>query len=249
MRLTEGCAHGRSPPGFRPGKRLTFLLVQESKQRTRPRFRRPACGRVPCAARNAGPAQNSLRSLRSLRSDSWAELDGRACVPHAARRFCAARHLHRGSSQQPNTEQPGLQRLRRFPATGCLDFGCSAAGCSAVGCSPFVAAEQHSVLGRARSAHQLLDQGGRPNGVSTANAVRSALQPQDASSAGNPRPQAGDSGAGACSLPTFLHEQESRSAAGTKSRRALRRGSSSCRSNRKKGAQCMPRLQHHTAGR
>ncbi len=204
-----------SPPGFRPGRRLTFLLVQESKQRTRPRFRRPACGRVPCAARNVGPAQNSLRSLRSLRSDSWAESVERACVPHAARRFCAARHLHRGSSQQPDTEQPGLQPSRRFPAAGCLDFGCSA-----VGCSPFVAAEQHSGLGRARSAHQLLAQGGRPNGVSAANAVRSALQPQDVSSAGNPRPQAGDSGAGACSLPTFLHEQESRSAAGTKSRRA-----------------------------
>jgi len=194
-----------SPPGFRPGRRLTFLLVQESKQRTRPRFRCPACGRVPCAARNAGPAQNSLRSLRSLRSDSWAESAGWACVPHAARRSCAARHLHRGSSQQPNTEQPGLPPSRRFPA---------------VGCSPFVAAEQHSGLGRARSAHPPLDQGGRPNGESEANAARSALQPQGASSAGNPRPQAGDSGAGACSLPTFLHEQESRSAAGRNSRRA-----------------------------
>ncbi len=213
--LLSSFAHRESPPGFRPGRRLTFLLVQESKQRTRPRFRCPACGWVPCAARNAGPAQNSLRSRCSLRSDSWAELDGRACVPHAARRFCAARHLHRGSSQQPNTEQPGLPPSRRFPAVGCLDFGCSAAGCS-----PFVAAEQHSGLGRARSALQLLDQGGRPNGESEANAVRSALQPQDASSAGNPRPQAGDSGAGACSLPTFLHEQESRSAAGTNSRRA-----------------------------
>ena len=85
-----------------------------------------------------------------------------------------------------------------------------AAGCSAVGCSPFGAAEQHSGLGRARSAHPLLAQGGRSNGESAANAVRSALQPQDASSAGNPRPQAGDSGAGACSFLSCTSKKGSR---------------------------------------
>jgi hypothetical protein len=60
-------------PGVRPGGRLTFFCFAKRKSAKK---RRPHCAcpsaalRATCGARAAGLPQNSLRSLRSLRSDS-----------------------------------------------------------------------------------------------------------------------------------------------------------------------------------
>ena len=191
------CAHRETPPGFRPGGRPTFFASPKKvgKER-RPPLRCPwpaAMGPLRCSVPGAG-GPNSLRSRSSLRSDMRAEPEVDRALRALAPGPCASRQLQ-GGPQQPTAEQPVLPPVRRFLAVGN----------SAVGCSPSVAAEQRSGLGRARSALPLLDQGGRSNGESAANAVRSALPPQAVSSTGHPRPQAGDSAVGACSLPTFLH--------------------------------------------
>ena len=81
-----------SPPGFRPGSRPTFGLTQ-SRQKVKP-ARALALSlrlRVPCAAQNAGAAQNSRRSLRSLCSNKLRESVHESRLRREPLRSCAAR--------------------------------------------------------------------------------------------------------------------------------------------------------------
>ena len=106
-----------------------------------------------------------------------------------------------------------LRAVSRLLAVWLLAVGCSAAG-------PVERREAQG-LGTAHEVRvQHLTRRGRANGESAANAVRSAPRPQDRASQGTPT---GGRGAevGLCSLPTFLHKQESRSPAGVTSRRGL----------------------------
>jgi len=205
---------GHHPAGMSPRQATYFLcFAKESRQRKATPAPQPLLRRGPlrCSEPGAGGAERTaFASLSPFERPRRARSESRtACAGPSLLRFSAA-------PRGPHTQQPTAKYRTARVAT----VGAPFPGCWLSGCSPSEAAEQRSGLGRARSALPLLDQGGRSNGESEANAVRSALQPQDASSAGNPRPQAGDSGVGACSLPTFLHEQESRSAAGRNSRRA-----------------------------
>ena len=188
-------------PAGSSARQPTYFLcfAKESRQRKATPAPLPLLRRGPCDARSLGPAaRNALRSLRSLRLNGRAESDVERALRALAPGSCASRQLQGGptpNSQQPITEQPAsLHPARRFPAVGCL----------AVGCSPSEAAEQRSGLGRARSALPLLDQGGRSNGESAANEVRSALQPQAVSSAGNARPSGRGQRSGRVFFASFL---------------------------------------------
>ena len=72
-------------PGIRPGGRVTFFVSPKKVTKER----RPHCAcpsaslRATCGARVAGPPQNSLRSLRSLRSNSCGESDHEHACPSA----------------------------------------------------------------------------------------------------------------------------------------------------------------------
>ena len=86
-RALDSCiAVDSSPePGIRPGGRVTFFVSPKKVTKER----RPHCAcpsaslRATCGARVAGPPQNSLRSLRSLRSDSCGESDDEHACPSA----------------------------------------------------------------------------------------------------------------------------------------------------------------------
>ena len=86
---------------------------------------------VPCDARNPRPAQNSLRSLHSLRSDSCAESAVDAGFARASG-TCASRLLQRGTPKQPT---PTTNSQARSPAATGLFIH-----------PPFSAAEEHSGL-------------------------------------------------------------------------------------------------------
>ena len=87
--------------------------------RARPRRSARCASQLPCAARSRGPPQNSLRSLRSLRSDSCGKSDRRA---RAAARWprllrCSAPPTHAGRAPDPGfcssrDSRPEAQRLR-----------------------------------------------------------------------------------------------------------------------------------------
>ena len=62
------------PAGSRPGGRVpSFVSPKEGTKKRRPRPRRSACSGLLCGARTLALAQNSLRALRALRSDSCAK--------------------------------------------------------------------------------------------------------------------------------------------------------------------------------
>ncbi len=104
-RVTDCWPPGEAQPGFRPGGRPTFLRAQESRQRKRPCSVAPSLREgVPCDARSPRPAQNSLRSLRSLRSNSCAESVHEASFARASG-SCASRLLQRGT-RDSQTRQP-----------------------------------------------------------------------------------------------------------------------------------------------
>ena len=105
-----------------------FLLSCQKEPKARTRLQRPFG--VPCAARKPRPAQNSLRSLRSFRSNSWAESEVVAgSRPRLVLLCCSA--LQDGATvKQPNSQQPTAGKRRAGGRTGL--FGCwlLAAGCS-----------------------------------------------------------------------------------------------------------------------
>ena len=107
----------------------------ESGQRVAPVPSPLAALGVPCDARNPRPAQNSLRSLCSLRSDSCAEsvIDARCARASGS---CASRLLQRGMKEQPIS--PSAKRPAR-----------SVRG---IPLAPLSAAEQRKDL-RARAQH------------------------------------------------------------------------------------------------
>jgi hypothetical protein len=198
----------RPMPGVRPGGRPTSLGVQRSRQERRPE---KAALRVPCAARPTRPAQNSLRSLRSLWSNSCAESDVEARCARASS-GCAARRLLRGSSLTAETANSPMQQ----PAiAGCVfDIGYLGA--------PLLN-RREAQKPRARAQHasrtdsrRLFERSER----SERSEFGAALGFEHRR--GPARLRVGGF-AGALSLPTFLCAQESRSPAGAKSRHHSRR--------------------------
>lgn len=103
----------------------------ESRQRVAPVPSPLAARGVPCDARSPRPAQNSLRSLRSLRSDSCAESVDEAGFARASG-SCASRLLQRGVKEQPNHQQPTAKPDSRLAL--------------AVRCGPFSTAEERKAL-------------------------------------------------------------------------------------------------------
>src|SRR5512137_448496 len=89
-----------------PAGAYFLCLAKESRQR-KSRLRRRPCG-VPCAARLAVAPRNSLRELRSLRSDRRGEMEEEA---RYARRpqDCAARRLRRQLALAANGQQNKTQ--------------------------------------------------------------------------------------------------------------------------------------------
>ncbi len=93
-------------PGFRPGGRLTFLLVQESKQRTQPYRPRP-CASLRANLRHAiqtALPPNSLRACSaSLKQAAASQFTMQRCPAAAlpAARTACRRHKHTGGYGRP----------------------------------------------------------------------------------------------------------------------------------------------------
>ena len=189
MRLTRCIA-----PGVRPGGRPTFLCRQESRQRRRPCSVAPSLREgVPCDARNPRPAQNSLRSLRSLRSDSCAESVHEAGFARASG-SCASRLLQRGTPKQP--QQPTAKPKSPSPQR--------------MGLAPLSTAEQRKAL-RARAQHASSTDSAQLSDRSVAEGVlRGPSRPEQRRA---PAASLRAVRSGVASLPTFLSTQESRSPA------------------------------------
>ena len=68
------CSLREAAPGCRPGRRPTFLYRQESRQRSDPCRLGPRGARAALRCSVFAAAPNSLRSLRSLRSDKRREV-------------------------------------------------------------------------------------------------------------------------------------------------------------------------------
>jgi len=182
-------------PGFRPGGRPTFLRAQESRQSSRraAKPKRPCSVApslregVPCDARNPRPAQNSLRSLRSLRSDSCAESVDEAGFARASG-SCASRLLQRGTP-----EQPTAKRIGRSPR--------------GIRLAPLSTAEQRKAL-RARAQHASSTDSAQLVDRSVAKGVlRGPSRPEQRRA---PAAALRAVRSGVASLPTFLSTQENR---------------------------------------
>ena len=87
---------GEAAPGFRPGSRPPFLCRQERRQRSDPCLLGPCCARAALRCSIFAAAPNSLRSLRSRRSDKRREVSRRSALTRAAPNPCAPRRLPRG---------------------------------------------------------------------------------------------------------------------------------------------------------
>ena len=76
-------------------RQATYFLcfAKESKQRKATLLRRPPVGRVPCDARDLGPAPNSLR-YAPLRQGARSQSMRFAALTVPSR--CASRRLHKG---------------------------------------------------------------------------------------------------------------------------------------------------------
>ena len=101
------CLACPTAPGFRPGGRPTFLYRQESRQRSDPASSALALRGLPCAARSLRVGQNSLRELRSLRSDNRPKsvVDARCARPAKP---CAAQLVRRGRPTPAGLAARGL---------------------------------------------------------------------------------------------------------------------------------------------
>jgi len=86
--LVPACACGscslrEAAPGFRPGSRPPFLYRQERRQRSDPCRLGPCCARAALRCSVCAAAPNSLRSLRSLRSDKRREVSSGCALARA----------------------------------------------------------------------------------------------------------------------------------------------------------------------
>ena len=103
-----------------------FLLSWQKEPKPRPRLQRPFG--VPCAARKPRPAQNSLDSLRSLRSNSWAESVVVAGWRPRLDLLCCSALQDGATAEQPaansrETARWWKDRAVRLLAAGCWLFG------------------------------------------------------------------------------------------------------------------------------
>ncbi len=160
--LTRACARARRPVGRRPGSGgLPFAAL-----------------RVPCDARLPGLWPNSLRSLRSLRSNRRPQ----ACSQGALRarpgtlRFSAA--PIRPTCVPPAALPATMLVFDEWPTTSVArPEGGAAQG-------RLCAAEKRRSCDRARSAHRPLTRRGCLSAVSAANEASSATGPQGRASQG-----------------------------------------------------------------
>jgi hypothetical protein len=118
----------RPVPGFRPGRRPTFLRAQESRQRKRPCKTGPSG--CPAMLEPQGPPGTRFATLRS---NNRAESVLEACCARALG-FCASRRFRRGIPQ--TAQQPTAKPTSRLAP--------------AVRYAPFSTAEQRKAL-RARA--------------------------------------------------------------------------------------------------
>ena len=77
------CSLREAAPGFRPGSRPPFLYRQERRQRSDPCLLGPRGARAALRCSVFAAAPNSLRSLRSLRSDKRREVSSRSALARA----------------------------------------------------------------------------------------------------------------------------------------------------------------------
>jgi len=83
-----------------------------------------ACGdRCPVVREERAQAQNSLRSLCSLRSDSCAKFEHEARCARGPALLCSSA-WHRGNSKQPTAEYQTVRTDPIAPFPGCWLFGC-----------------------------------------------------------------------------------------------------------------------------
>ncbi len=194
----------RPMPGVRPGGRPTFLRAQESRQRKRPCSVAPSLREgVPCDARNPRPAQNSLRSLHSLRSDSCAESVDEAGFARASG-SCASRLLQRGTPKQP--QQPTAKPKSPWPRR--------------IGLAPLSTAEQRKDLRACAKRTSSTDSAQLFDRSVAEGVLRGPSRPEQHRA---PAASLRAVRSGVASLPTFLSTQESRSPAGANSRHLSRR--------------------------
>jgi hypothetical protein len=113
----------REPAGaFRPAPGVPFVLAKGTKTAPPASAPQPSVG-VPCAARKPRPDSNSLHSLRSLRSNSESESDGRRADRPRLVLLCCSALQDGATAEQPNSQQPGNGAMvagRGYLAVGCL---------------------------------------------------------------------------------------------------------------------------------
>jgi hypothetical protein len=124
--------------------------------------------RLPCGARARGPSHNSLRELRSLRSDTCAESDHEARIRARPRALCSSAPPMR-TATHPNTPLRGTVcslrgRERPLPAR----LGARRSG------RELGSAEQRRACGRARSAPRALTRRSCPSVATEGRAASSA---------------------------------------------------------------------------
>ena len=186
-----------------PSGRVTSLRRQRSNQERRPRRAgRPLCGRLPCAAHNRRPAQNSRAAPAQT-----AAPDFPACCS-------AAQRLGRGFPESPSVSGRGWVIDEKAKGQG------QAAKTGMFFCSLLTQAAPVK-------ARCLLKAPSEPPSSAAAGGVfrRSCLSPRsgrvlrrppDVSSAGELAAKRMTGEAGVASLPTFLATQESRAPAGAR---------------------------------
>ncbi len=156
-----------SPQGLHPCTRPPFLCFAKEKggKERRPRCLRPspaARGSLRCAKSGPRRKTHCVRFAHSVQTVAPSQFTRRAA--RAGPLFCAPRLGIGGTpnSQQPNTEQPGLQPARSFQAVGCLAVRAAA---------PMRCREAQLGWAARASARSLLTRPNCLNGVSKANAV------------------------------------------------------------------------------
>ncbi len=180
---------------FNPTPRPSFLCSAKEKRGIERRPRTALAPRrwrgVPCAARQGGHAQNSLRSLRSLRSNKLRESDHEVRL----RRTAPLSALLGGAEgvSPANSQQPDLDSLTALAGAQTHAGNELTAGCSVFGCSvshPLCAAEQRRRPARVPQARIPSDSRSLFEPEVAQRLEASSARGRASSSTGNPSPAA-----------------------------------------------------------
>jgi hypothetical protein len=175
------------PPALHPAP-FSLLRQRKGGKRKAGLLRspaRPAAKRVPCGARQGGHAQNSLRSLRSLRSDKLRESDHDVRLRRTAPLSALLGGADGGQQPAANSQQPNFEPLTAGSEriAGCSVFGCSAS-------HPLCAAEQRRRPARVPQARIPSDSRSLFEPEVAQRLEASSARGRASSSAGNPSPTA-----------------------------------------------------------